>query len=178
MSHVLLGVGYASCYPVSMSDRPITAPPSAFDLASRPGFLIRRLHQIHIALFMEECAAFNVTPVQYSMISVIAEQPGLEQARLAQEVGVDRATLANVVARLESRGLLRRTTTKTDRRLKRVILTAKGKRLLDQMTQAAQRAHARTVDVLSPAEREAFLHFLARLVDAGNDFGRAPLRLA
>lgn len=178
MSHVLLGVGCATCYPVFMSDRQITTPPSAFDLASRPGFLIRRLHQIHTALFMEECAKFNVTPVQYSMMTAIAEQPGLEQARLAQEVGVDRATLANVVARLESRGLLRRTTTKTDRRLKRVVLTAKGKRLLVQMTQAAQRAHARTVDVLSPAERAAFLHFLARLVDAGNDFGRAPLRLA
>ncbi len=160
-----------------MSDRQIT-PPSAFDLASRPGFLIRRLHQIHTALFIEECAAFNVTPVQYSMMTVIAEQPGLEQARLAQEVGVDRATLANVVARLESRGLLRRTTTKADRRLKRVVLTAKGKRLLEQMTDAAQRAHARTVEILSSDERAAFLHFLARLVDAGNDLGRAPLRLA
>lgn len=160
-----------------MSDRRPIAPPTAFDLASRPGFLIRRLHQIHTALFMEECAAFNVTPVQYSMMTAIAEQPGLEQARLAQEVGVDRATLANVVARLESRGLLRRTTTNADRRLKRIMLTAKGKRLLDQMTEAAQRAHARTVEILSTSEREDFLHVLARLVDAGNDFGRAPLRL-
>ncbi len=84
------------------------------------------------------------------MMTAIAEQPGLEQARLAQEVGVDRATLANVVARLESRGLLRRTTTKTDRRLKRVILTAKGKRLLDQMTTGGPaRACAELVDVLS-----------------------------
>ena len=160
-----------------MSDRRPIAPPTAFDLASRPGFLIRRLHQIHTALFMEECAAFNVTPVQYSMMTAIAEQPGLEQARLAQEVGVDRATLANVVARLESRGLLRRTTTNADRRLKRIMLTAKGKRLLEQMTDAAQRAHARTVEILSASEREDFLHVLARLVDAGNDFGRAPLRL-
>jgi len=161
-----------------MSDRRITAPPSAFDLASRPGFLIRRLHQIHTALFMEECAAFNITPVQYSMMSAVAEQPGLEQARLAHEIGVDRTTLANVVARLEARGLLRRTTTKTDRRLKRVILTARGKRLLEQMSHAARRAHARTVEALPPDQRAAFLHALARLVDAGNDFGRAPLRLA
>lgn len=161
-----------------MSDRRIATPPqSAFDLASRPGFLIRRLHQIHAALFMEECAAFNVTPVQYSLMTAIAEQPGLEQARLAHEIGVDRTTLANVVARLETRGLLRRTTTKTDRRLKRVNLTARGKRLLDQMQGAAQRAHTRTIEALPPAERASFLHALAHLVDAGNDFGRAPLRL-
>ena len=133
-----------------MSDKQITTPPSAFDLANRPGFLIRRLHQIHTALFIEECGEFNVTPVQYSMMTAIAEQPGLEQARLAHEIGVDRATLANVVARLETRGLLRRTTTKADRRLKRVILTARGKRLLDQMTQAARRAHARTIEALPP----------------------------
>lgn len=160
-----------------MSDKPITPPPSAYDLSNRPGFLIRRLHQIHTALFFEECGKFNVTPVQYSLMTAIAAQPGLEQARLAHEIGVDRATLANVVARLETRGLLRRTTTKADRRLKRVILTARGKRLLDQMTQAAWRAHARTVDALPPTERAAFLHALARLVDAGNAFGRAPLRL-
>ena len=161
-----------------MSDRRITTPPqSAFDLASRPGFLIRRLHQIHAALFMEECAAFNVTPVQYSLMTAIAEQPGLEQARLAHEIGVDRTTLANVVARLETRGLLRRTTTKTDRRLKRVNLTANGKRLLEQMREPARRAHARTIEALPPVERTAFLHALAHLVDAGNEFGRAPLRL-
>jgi DNA-binding MarR family transcriptional regulator len=161
-----------------MSARKITNPPTAFDLAHRPGFLIRRLHQIHTALFIEECAEFSVTPVQYSVLTAIAEQSAMEQARLAQEVGVDRATLANVVARLEARGLLRRVTTKVDRRLKRVILTVKGKRLLAQMTQAARRAHERTIEALPPVQRAAFLRALAQLVDAGNDFGRAPLRLA
>ena len=87
----------------------VTLAPSAFDLAVRPGFLIRRLHQIHLALFAEECGAFNVTPVQFSILTAAAAQPGLEQARLAHEVGVDRTTLANVVARLEGRGLVRRT---------------------------------------------------------------------
>ena len=93
-------------------------------LAARPGFLIRRLHQIHVALFAEECAAFGVTPVQFSLLSVLAMQPGLDQAALAFAVGVDRATTANVVARLEKRGLLRRRSGATDRRVKQVELTA------------------------------------------------------
>jgi DNA-binding MarR family transcriptional regulator len=160
-----------------MSDRQVASPPSAFDLSSRPGFLIRRLHQIHTALFIEECAAFSITPVQYSVMTMAEEQPGLEQARLGHDVGVDRTTLANVVARLEARGLLRRTTTRTDRRLKRVFLTARGKKLLEQMAPAARRAHARTIEALSPQQRDAFLHALAQLVASGNDFGRAPLRL-
>jgi len=64
-------------------------------LAVRPGFLIRRLHQIHLALFAEECVAFGVTPVQFSLLSVLAAQPGLDQATLAFAVGVDRATTAS-----------------------------------------------------------------------------------
>ena len=97
-----------------------TAGPS---LAERPGFLIRRLHQIHLALFAEECLRFGVTPVQYSIMSVLSGQPGLDQASLAHEVGVDRTTLANVVARLEGRDLVKRTQGRTDRRLKHVRLT-------------------------------------------------------
>lgn len=146
-------------------------------LADRPGFLIRRLHQIHVALFAEECGLQNVTPVQYSILTVAAAQPGLDQAALGYEVGVDRATLANVLGRLEARGLLRRARGSADRRLKHVTLTAAGRALLAGMEVAVQRAHDRTVDALLPAERAAFLGALLTLVDAGNEFGRAKLRL-
>ncbi len=151
---------------------------SAALLGGRPGFLIRRLHQIHLALFAEECARFGVTPVQFSIMTVAKAQPGLEQVALAQEVGVDRTTLANVLARLESRGLVVRAASPTDRRVKRVSLTRRGSTLLARMTDAAERAHDRTIEALSPPEREAFLAALRRLVSAGNEYGRAPMRLA
>ena len=156
---------------------PNDSAPTAHDLATRPGFLIRRLHQIHVALFIEECAAFNVTPVQFSIMSVVRQQPDLDQGNLAYEVGVDRTTLANVVARLEARDLLKRTQGRTDRRLKHVRLTPRGQRLLARMQDAAQRAHERTVEALAPRQRAAFLEALRTLVNAGNEYGRAPLRL-
>ena len=145
-------------------------------LARRPGFLIRRMHQIHLALFAEECAAFDITPVQYSIMTVAGAQPRLEQARLAYEVGVDHATLANVLARLEARGLVRRTASLEDKRLKLVSLSPRGAALLARMRPAVERAHERTISALPPAEREAFVALLLRLVDAQNDYGRAPLR--
>lgn len=151
------------------------AAPTA--LIERPGFLVRRLHQIHLALFAEECAPFNVTPVQFSILSVLQHQPDLDQGNLAYEVGVDRTTLANVVMRLESRELLKRTQGRTDRRLKHVRLTPRGQRLLARMQDAAQRAHDRTVEPLPPRQRAAFLGAMRKLVDAGNEYGRAPLRL-
>jgi DNA-binding MarR family transcriptional regulator len=147
------------------------------DLAQRPGFLIRRLHQIHVALFAEECLGFDVTPVQYSIMSVIAQQPGLDQSQISEEVGVDRATLANVVARLEASGLLKRITSRLDRRQKLLTLTPKGKSLMSRMREPVFRAHARTIETLAPQDREVLLGLLATLVDAGNDFGRAKLRL-
>jgi DNA-binding MarR family transcriptional regulator len=146
-------------------------------LASRPGFLIRRLHQIHLALFAEECAAFGVTPVQFSLLSVLATQPDLDQAALAFAVGVDRATTANVVARLEKRGLLRRRPGATDRRVKQMELTTAGHRLLTRIDPHARRAHDRTLEALRPIDRARFVTLLRRLVDAGNAHGRAPLRL-
>jgi MarR family transcriptional regulator, lower aerobic nicotinate degradation pathway regulator len=149
-----------------------------FALASRPGFLIRRLHQIHLSLFADECAAFEVTPVQYSILTAVDAQPGLEQAALAQQVGIDRATLANVVARLARRGLVRRVQGRQDRRLKHVLPTALCRRLLARMEGPARRAHERTIEALKPRARDGFLKALAHLVDAGNAHSRAPLRVA
>ena len=151
---------------------------TSFALAARPGFLIRRLHQIHLSLFAEECASFNITPVQYSILTAVAAQPGLEQAALAQEVGVDRATLANVVARLAARGLVRRRQGKRDRRLKHVLPTAACERLLARMEGPARRAHERTIDALAGRERALFMKALSHLVSAGNAHGRAPLRIS
>jgi DNA-binding MarR family transcriptional regulator len=157
----------------------MTEPPDEHwaSLSGRPGFLIRRLHQIHLALFAEECGHFGVTPVQFSLLSVVAGKPGLDQSALALQVGVDRATTANVLARLEANGLLRRGRSATDSRVKLVHLTAAGRRMLGRMDGLARRAHERTLDGLPARDRARFVAFLARLVDAGNEYGRAPMRL-
>jgi DNA-binding MarR family transcriptional regulator len=149
----------------------------ADSLAERPGFLIRRMHQIHLALFAEECAAFDITPVQYSILTVAGAQPGLDQATLAFEVGVDRATLANVVARLEGKQLVKRRASAADKRVKLVSLTARGTAVLEEMLLPVQRAHDRTIAALPAAEQAMFLKLLIRLVDVENAYGRAPLRL-
>jgi MarR family transcriptional regulator, lower aerobic nicotinate degradation pathway regulator len=147
-------------------------------LARRPGYLIRRLHQIHLALFAEECGAFGVTPVQYSIMTVVARQPALDQGHLAEEVGVDRATLADVLARLEARGLVSRRRPGADRRMKLVSITAAGRQLLVRMDPHARRAHERTVAALPPEARAEFVAGLLVLVEANNALGRAPMRFA
>lgn len=142
-------------------------------LQHRPGFLIRRLHQIHLALFAEECGAFGLTPVQYSIMTAVAAQPGLDQARLCEEVGIDRATMADVLARLESRGLVTRRRSGTDQRMKLVSVTTLGRRLLTRIDPHARRAHERTVAALPEAQRATFIASLTRLVEANQRLERA-----
>ena len=146
-------------------------------LNRRPGFLIRRLHQIHTSLFAEECDVFGITPVQYSLMTALLHHGEADQVSLAAEVGIDRANTTDVLRRLEERGLIGRKMSAEDSRAKLCTLTRDGNKLALAMEQAVRRAHDRTVAVLPAAERKAFVASLRCLVDAYNDLGRTRLRL-
>jgi DNA-binding MarR family transcriptional regulator len=146
-------------------------------LLVRPGFLIRRLHQLHGSLFLEETRAFAITPVQYSLMTALGERGELDQNGLALEIGLERTSVAEVVPRLQERGLLERRPSRSDGRVKLVRLTRKGRSLLKRMAPAVQRAHDRTIDRLAASERDTFLLNLITLVEANNDIGSVPFRL-
>lgn len=146
-------------------------------LQVRPGYLIRRLHQIHIALFTEECGAEGVTPVQYSVMTALDQLGPLEQVALSRAVGLDRANIGDVVSRLEQRCWIDRFVSETDRRRKIVSLTEEGRALLERVGDAAARAHERTIAALPPAERQALLRYLQILVTANNEISRSPVGL-
>jgi len=76
---------------------------SEMPLWGRPGYLLRRLHQIHYALFFEECAGFDITPVQYGLLTTLSLNPNLDQNSLARELGIDRTNVADVLNRLGRR---------------------------------------------------------------------------
>lgn len=146
-------------------------------LFGRPGFLIRRLHQIHTGLFADETAQFDVTAVQYSLLTALAEHGEMDQNTLALEIGLERTSVAEVLPRLEARGLLARQQLPRDGRVKLVKLTRLGRAIVKRMDTAVQRAHARTLEVLPEKERELFMLQLIRLVEANNDRSMAPLKL-
>jgi DNA-binding MarR family transcriptional regulator len=145
------------------------------ELGERPGYLIRRLHQIHVALFLEECGD-EVTPVQYGVMSVLFSQPGMDQISLAAEVGIDRTNVADVLARLEARGIVRRAVCERDKRMKRAHLTPAGEALTRRLEARMQAAQDRLLAPLPPAKRREFLALLAELVNANNAYSRAPAR--
>ena len=73
-----------------------------------PGHLIRRCHQISVALFLQECARFGVTPQQYAVIRVLDDNDGVDQITLAGLAALNRTTVGELVARMEDAGFLRR----------------------------------------------------------------------
>jgi len=142
----------------------------------RPGFLVRRLHQIHLSMFLEECKDYQITPVQYGILSTLSVMPTLDQTTLGAELGLDRTTTADVVRRLEDRGLVQRSPDLNDRRIRLVKLTADGRAIVDKLRSSMERAQDRMLEPLNPAERAMFLHLLNVLVESNNQHGRTVLR--
>ena len=141
----------------------------------RPGFMIRRAHQVAIGIFAEECADLDLTTQQHGVLSALAQFPGIDQISLGRLLGLDRSTVAGVVGRLTDRGLIRRTVSKSDRRRLLLALRAAGTRALDASHAAAERAQERLLASLSPRERSQFLNLLQRVLDEHNPNTRVPV---
>jgi len=144
-------------------------------LQERPGFLIRRLHQIHTALFIEECAGEAITPVQYSILTALKQIGVAEQIVLARAVGLDTTNVADVLARLERQKVVRRRVSQHDKRMKAVTLTPAGRALLERIDAGAARAHERTLAALSETDRARFMRDLTKLVESNDGLAGAPV---
>ena len=144
------------------------------DLQGLPGHSIRRLHQIAVAVFLRETQAHGVTPVQYAALQTVGDTPGIDQRTLAANIGLDTSTIAGVLDRLEARGLLARSASPDDRRVRRLTLTPAGRALLKLLVPDMQRAQQRMLAPLPKAERAEFMRMLQVLVTSNNALSRAP----
>jgi DNA-binding MarR family transcriptional regulator len=147
-----------------------------FDMDFRPGFMIRRLHQIHVSFFFQECGP-DITPLQFTLLHVLLTRGEHDQHSLAKEVGIDRANATMVIRRLEEKGLVARRGSERDSRVKLCSLTTEGRSLTKQMLEDVERANKRTIAALEPREREQFVLSLKKLVLANNDSSRTKLNL-
>src|SRR3989441_6872007 len=150
----------------------VDAVHSDMPLWAQPGYLLRRLHQIHYALFFEECAGFDITPVQYGLLTTLSLNPDLDQNSLARELGIYRTNVADVLNRLARRGLLERRRSPDDGRMVLARLTRAGERLTRKMYRPMRRAQRRLVAPLLSQERNALIITLIRLINGNNHLGR------
>jgi DNA-binding MarR family transcriptional regulator len=145
---------------------------SNHDLSHRPGFLLRKAHQVAVAIFHDEIGALELTPPQHNVLSAILAHPGGHQAEISKRVGYDRATVGALLVNLEARKLVSRRESDVDRRIRTLHITAEGKRLLDASTPAMVRINRQILEPLAPHERELFVFLLAKIA-----FSRADLAI-
>ena len=130
-----------------------------------PGHLIRRLQQIHAALFSAQCTEFSLTSVQFAALTAVSENPGVDATRLSAIIAFDRSTIGDVLERLEGKGWIARSPSPADKRVKLVKLTAAGRRVLDAVRPAVLRVQESILAPLAEADRTRFMALLEQLVD-------------
>lgn len=142
--------------------------PHSYDFRHAPGHLIRRAHQVAVAMFMEETAAFDITPVQFAILNALMDAPGIDQVSLAARVALDAATSGSVIGRLEAKGWVRREPDAADRRRRLLWVTPEGVQVATAMQQAVEQAQHRIVGPLDEGERAQLLRLLGKLVGQPN----------
>lgn len=158
-----------------MPSKPL--PPITMDAVyAAPGYLFRRMQQIAVSIFMEECKAFDLTPVQYAALIAIHTHPGIDATRLSAVIAFDRSTLGSVIERLQAKDFVERRPAPEDKRIKLLYLTKPGAAILREIIPAVERAQARMLEPLKPTERKALMGLMAQLVDLNNEASRVPLR--
>jgi DNA-binding MarR family transcriptional regulator len=146
-----------------------TNPADPEELGQRPGHLIWRAQQRGWRVFREEAGSNNITPVQASVLLVIGSQPGIDQQSLATTIALDKATTGNVVGRLRERGLVTRIVPPSDRRLRALYLSPRGKRLNQKLGAVTQRARARLLEGLSDEEQKTLIRLLRKVAGVAED---------
>jgi DNA-binding MarR family transcriptional regulator len=143
-----------------------------FEPPAHPGYLVRRLHQICVSVFLNKSNEYGLTHIQYAALQAVQFSPGIDQARLGRLIATDRQTTSNVVSRLSKSHLLQRK--QKDKRTNALYLTGAAKALIQVMQPYVPEIDDTILKPLSAKERITFMRLLTKLVSVNNDLSRAP----
>src|SRR4051812_11016814 len=152
---------------------PVKMPANLMRLYARPGFLLRRAHQISAAVFEDECRELNITPAQFGVLTVLKTHPGLGQSSLARALGFDKVTVLRVLRGLETRGFVDRSPAVDNKRNMCVSLTRQGQDILAKAHRPAERAYKRLLAPLDADQQDQLIFLLQLLTGELEDDARA-----
>lgn len=143
-----------------------------------PGNLLRRCHQISVAIFLRQCEAYHLTQLQYVILSALDEKGPLDQTGLGADTALDRNTVAVVVRKLEERGLVTRRRDPKDRRSIIVKLSVEGRRLRHDVEPLVDEVQKLILAPLNVSEQNTLCNLLQHIADDNNHLSRVPIRQA
>lgn len=131
---------------------------------TRVGYLVRRLHHAHIAMFTAAFEEFKLTPIQWGVMVVVASGDGMPLASIAARCAADRVTIGDVIRRLEDRGIVRQAQDLVDKRQRLTFITAYGRDLIESLSNRVEDVQSSLLRPLSRSERAEFLRLLQKLL--------------
>jgi DNA-binding MarR family transcriptional regulator len=134
-------------------------------LGRSPIHLLHRAGQCAGDIFHAEMKVDGLTPRQLAVLVTVAQNEGLSQTGLVERTGIDRSTLADIVRRMQRKGLLQRRRTKEDARAYAVKLTDEGRKALRTAEPLARKVDDRILDALPDRQRDQFINGLVAIVD-------------
>ncbi len=139
-------------------------------LEDSPSHLLHRVLQIALDIYNAEAGENALTQRQYALLHALDGAPeGMSQTELVHATGIDRSTLADLVARMLTKKLLARERSATDARANLVRLDAAGKKALDDMQPRVLAADEKILSLLSAPKRDSFVKLLRKIAQARED---------
>jgi DNA-binding MarR family transcriptional regulator len=138
-----------------------------FSLNKSASHLLHRAQQYAAEQF-EGMGEVDITLRQFAVLAAVQEQEGCSQSDLVKTTGIDRSTLADMVARMERRGLVERRQAKLDARAKSVHMTEAGTAALAASMPIVNRADESILDMIPKNRRRAFIGILGLLANVGD----------
>jgi DNA-binding MarR family transcriptional regulator len=126
------------------------------------GFHLRIAQLRHFAQFPATGSMAGITPALFSTLLLIEANPGVKQTTLASVLQVDRSTIVRMIDRLEERGLVRRGSSRQDRRVAPPTLTARGRMFVTDAVRRVHRADDISLQRLTERERLTLLDLLRK----------------
>jgi DNA-binding MarR family transcriptional regulator len=105
-------------------------------------------------------------PMRYPALACIQDFPGIDQARLAALLSMDRVSVGSLVDELERLGLVERRIHGKDRRARELYLTRQGAQLRRRLRPKLLAAQARVLSALTPGEQDKLIDLLTRVIEA------------
>ena len=136
-------------------------PAEEYRLQEQIGFVLRKAHQRHVAIFASHMA--DLTPPQFATLAKLADVGETSQNQLGSLVAMDAATVKGVIDRLKTRGLVELTRHDIDKRRLLVSLTAEGRATVERLIPLAQQITAETLAPLSQKESASLLKLLGKI---------------
>ena len=130
--------------------------------------LLHRVLQLALDFHAEASGPVGLTQRQYTVLAAAGAGDGVSQSDLVRATGIDRSTLADLVARMISKGLLERERSATDARANTVRLSAHGRAALAEGGRPAARSDTRLLNLLPQKKRDSFVKTLATLAAAAD----------